>query len=92
LFCFGFFSSDVENDPALELKCFELCQELLNHGGVPDLKKKKAEELTAEDWKREEYYFVQYAAAQALGLLLRSNPGTLLITLWNLIGGEKDEF
>lgn len=64
----------MENDAVLESTCFELCLELMKHGGVPELKDKQ--ELTPEDWKREDYYFVQYAAVQALGLLLRSNPGT----------------
>jgi hypothetical protein len=31
----------------------------------------------SDPWKKEEVYLVQYAAVGSLGLLLRSNPGTL---------------
>jgi hypothetical protein len=63
---------DVQNDEVLEEKCYELAKELLKHGGVDSLKQKA--ELEPDDWKRDELYLSQYAATQALGLLLRSNP------------------
>ena len=39
-------------------------------------------ENSKEDlWKKDEVYLVQYAAMQALGLLIRSNPGKILINI-----------
>ncbi|XP_049852270.1 uncharacterized protein LOC126330068 [Schistocerca gregaria] len=69
---------DVINDENLENQCFEISMAFLIHGGTEgiqsvvdrDLKSCTNEEL----WKKEEVYLVQYAATQALSLLLRSNP------------------
>lgn len=62
----------MQNDEILEEKCYEHALQLLKHGGVEDLIPKA--HLEPEDWKRDELYLSQYAATQALGLLLRSNP------------------
>ncbi|KAL0225073.1 hypothetical protein RCL1_002985 [Eukaryota sp. TZLM3-RCL] len=57
---------NVDSDPLLEERVFEVCK--------AELDPKPTENLSPDPFIEAECYLVQYPAAQALGLLLRSQP------------------
>eukprot|EP00741_Cyanophora_paradoxa_P000628 tig00000430_g604.t1 len=67
-------AGNVKSDPALAIKCYLLCRELLRTGGMPELIEEWDGSADKDPFKREEVYMVQYGALQALGHLLRSDP------------------
>jgi hypothetical protein len=57
-----------------------LATELLQNGGY--IASKEDLDAGKDIWKKEEVYLVQYAAMQALGLLIRSNPGNFVVRMY----------
>ncbi len=59
-------------DKTIQEYCYNIALEFLTTGGVVDFEDERFQ--GKDPWQMEEVYLVQYAASQALGLLLRSNP------------------
>lgn len=72
--------TDTEVDPNVQNMCLNRCLEMMRDGGC-DLNDKKMFPEGSDPWKNEQVYLVQYATMQALGLLLRSNPGESCLLL-----------
>lgn len=66
---------DLQIDNDIQEKCYTRGMELMKDGGCDIINDKKYSTL-ADPWKHSDVHLVQYAAMQALGLLLRSNPGS----------------
>eukprot|EP01118_Nematostelium_gracile_P011820 TRINITY_DN4259_c0_g1_i2.p1 TRINITY_DN4259_c0_g1~~TRINITY_DN4259_c0_g1_i2.p1 ORF type:complete len:380 (+),score=66.46 TRINITY_DN4259_c0_g1_i2:491-1630(+) len=66
---------NTDNHKTIQDITFSMAKELLKDGGYHQPKRDNEPENKTELWKKEDVYLVQYAAMQALGLLVRSNPG-----------------